>query len=56
MTDEKIKELFRDVGEMIQLQHKLFETVHKRLRILEAAVDNVKPYVLTKDMEVKIPD
>ncbi len=56
MTDEKIKELFRDVGEMIQLKHKLFETVHKRLRILEASIDNVKPLTLTKNMEVKIPD
>ena len=52
MTDEKIKELFKDVGEMIKLQHKLFETVHKRLNILEQ-YNFKKPLVLTEDMEVK---
>tara|TARA_X000001388_G_scaffold58883_1_gene44296 strand:+ start:375 stop:539 length:165 start_codon:yes stop_codon:yes gene_type:complete len=53
MTDEKIKELFQDVGEMIKLQHKLLDTVHKRLNILEASQFKHKPLVLTKEMEVK---
>jgi hypothetical protein len=52
MTDEKIKELFQDVGEMIKLQHKLLDTVHKRLTILET-YNFKKPLVLTEDMEVK---
>ena len=52
MTDEKIKELFKDVGEMIKLQHKLFETVHKRLNILEQ-YNFKKPLVLTEEMEIK---
>ena len=54
MTDEKIKELFKDVGEMIKLQHKLLDTVHKRLTILEASQSRqTPPLVLTKEMEVK---
>ena len=52
MTDEKIKELFKDVGEMIKLQHKLLDTVHKRLTILET-YNFKKPLVLTKEMEIK---
>ena len=51
-TDEECHKAFKDVGEMIKLQHKLFETVHKRLNILEQ-YNFKKPLVLTKDMEVK---
>ena len=52
MKKQQIKELVKDVGEMIKLQHKLFETVHKRLNILEQ-YNFKKPLVLTEDMEVK---
>ena len=56
MTNEEILDIFKKLQDVIQAQKELNKIINKRLRILEASMDNVRPLLLTKDMEVKIPN
>tara|TARA_R100000988_G_scaffold63383_1_gene31819 strand:+ start:326 stop:514 length:189 start_codon:yes stop_codon:yes gene_type:complete len=56
MTDEEILNIFKKLQDVIQAQKELNKIINKRLNILEASMNNVKPLLLTKDMELEIPN
>ena len=56
MTDEEILDIFKKLQDVIQAQKELNKIINKRLNILEASMNNVKPLLLTKDMELEIPN
>jgi len=56
MTDEEILDIFKKLQDVIQAQKELNKIINKRLNILEASMDHVRPLLLTKDMELEIPN
>ena len=56
MTDEEILNIFKKLQDVIQAQKELNKIINKRLNILEASMDHVRPLLLTKDMELEIPN